>query len=106
MERRAGRRYGLQLAFSFCRVSEPRENLQREKEIFRGETSKISTGGMYFKIAHSFMLNELLDFSLAFPGLARGGDVRVTGRARVVRVVQTSQTACEPTGIAVVIEKY
>jgi hypothetical protein len=106
MERRASHRYGLQLAISFCRVSGAKENLPGEKEVLRGETANVSTGGMYFTTLHSLALNEVLNFSLAFPGLARGGDVRVTGRARVVRVVQTSQTASEPTGLAVVTEEY
>ena len=48
----------------------------------------------------------MLDFSLTFPGLAQGADVLVTGRARVLRVVQNSETASEPAGVAVLTEEY
>jgi hypothetical protein len=106
MKRRANQRYGLQLLISFCRVPEIKEKLKGAKEILRGKTANISTGGEYFTTAHSLALTELLDFSLAFPGLARGADVRVTGRARVVRVVQTCQTTSESEGVAVVTEEY
>ena len=106
MERRASQRYGLQLAISFRRVSGFEENLPGEKEVFRGETGNISTGGIYFTTAHALTLNEVLDFSLAFPALAREGDVLVTGRARVVRVVQTPRISSETAGVAVVTEEY
>jgi PilZ domain len=106
MERRASQRYGLQLAISFRRVSGFKENLPGEKEVLGGETSNISTGGIYFTTAHALTLNEVLDFSLAFPGLAREGDALVTGRARVVRVVQIPPISSETAGVAVVTEEY
>lgn len=90
MERRASHRYGLQLAISFCRVLGVKVDSAGEKELLWGETGNISTGGMYLTTPHTLNLNDVLDFSLAFPGLARRGDVRVTGRARVVRVAETS----------------
>jgi hypothetical protein len=106
MERRARQRYGLQLAISFRRVSGFKENLLGEEEVLRGETANVSTGGMYFTTAHALTLNEAIDFSLAFPGLAREGDVRVTGRARVVRVVRPPRISSETASVAVVTEEY
>ena len=100
-ERRASPRYGLKLAIAFRRVRGPGEN-----DVLPGETGNISTGGMYVTTAYSLVLNEVLDFSLAFPGLAREGDVCVTGRARVVRVVHTPRISSETAGVAVVTEEY
>jgi c-di-GMP-binding flagellar brake protein YcgR len=100
-ERRASPRYGLKLAIAFRRVRGPREN-----DVLLGETGNISTGGMYVTTIHSLALKEVLDFSLAFPGLAHGVDVRVIGRARVVRMDQNSETASELAGVAMVTEEY
>lgn len=107
-ERRASERYGLQLAISFRRVPEVSETdvVLGETEVLIGETGNISTGGMYFTTAHSLILSEVLNFSLAFPGLAHGADVRVTGRARVVRVAQTHPTAAGQIGVGVITEEY
>jgi PilZ domain-containing protein len=104
IERRASQRYGLQLAISFRRVPGPEE--EGEKEVLFGETGNISTGGIYFRTVHSLALNEILDFSLVFRGLAHGVDVRVVGRALVVRVGQKSETTSELTPVAVITEEY
>ena len=107
MERRASQRYGLQLAISFCRASKVKEEngLITEEKVL-GETSNISTGGIYFTTSHPLALNEALDFSLTFPGLTHGANVLVTGRGRVLRVMQNSQTTSESTGVAVLTEEY
>jgi len=107
MERRASQRYGLQLAISFCRVSKAKEEndlIAGEKVL--GETSNISTGGIYFRTSQPLALNEVLDFSLTFPGLAHEANVLVTGRARVLRVMQNSQATSESTGVAILTEEY
>lgn len=101
-ERRSSERYGLRLAISFRRAGRVRER----DEVLFGETDNISTGGMYFRTAHSLVVNELIDFSLAFPELDQGGDVRVSGQARVLRVHEKSETASEAAGVAVVNEEY
>ena len=106
MERRASQRYGLQLGISFCRVPGVKVGSAGEKELLWGETCNISTGGMYFTTPRSLALNDVLDFSLAFPGLAHRGDVCVTGRARVVRVAKASHPTSEPAGVAVVTDEY
>jgi hypothetical protein len=100
-ERRATQRYGLKLAMAFRMVPG-----LKESDALLGETRNISTRGMYFTTGQPLALNEVLDFSLTFPGLAHGADVLVTGRARVLRVVQNSETASEPAGVAVVTEEY
>jgi hypothetical protein len=106
MERRASQRYGLQLAISFCRVSKVKEeNDLTTGEKVLGQTSNISTGGIYFTTSQPLALNEVLDFSLTFPGLAHGAKVLVTGRARVLRS-QNSQTTSESTGVAILTEEY
>ena len=106
MERRASQRYGLRLAISFCRLSKVKEeNNLITGERLVAETSNISTGGIYFTTSQPLALNEVLDFSLTFPGLAHGANVLVTGRARVLRS-QNSQTTSESTGVAVLTEEY
>ena len=59
-----------------------------------------------FHGGHSVALRDVLDFSLTLPGLAHGADVLVTGRVRVVRVIQNSELASGSVGIAVVTEEY
>jgi hypothetical protein len=100
-ERRASRRYGLQLVISYRRAAEARDN-----DVPLGETANISTQGMYFTTAHPVALNEVLDFTLAFPGLAQGDHVRVVGRARVLRVDRGSESGAKSAGVAVTIEEY
>lgn len=94
-ERRATRRYGLELSIAFRRVG------LGENDLLLGKTRNISTRGMYFTTHQPLALNEVLDFSLTLPGLTHGADVLITGRARVLRVVPN-----EPAGVAVVTEEY
>jgi hypothetical protein len=99
-ERRAGQRYGLELAIALLGAG------LTENDLLLGRTRNISTGGMYFTTGHPLALNEVLNFSLTFPGLAHGAKAFVTGRARVLRVVADSKAASGPTGVAVVTEEY
>jgi hypothetical protein len=101
-ERRSTQRYELRVTAAFRRRPGLKGN-----QVLGGETANISTGGMYFTTtAQSLALDEVLDFTLTFPGLVHGADVRVIGRARVLRVVETSGSASEPAGVAVVTEEY
>jgi hypothetical protein len=100
-ERRATRRYRLALPISFRRV--PAFGLN---EVLRGDTLNISTRGIYFTTDRHLAANEVLEFSVNFPGLAQGADVLVIGRARVLRVVQNSETTSEPVRIAVLTEEF
>ena len=99
-ERRATQRYGLKLAIAFRKVPGSKSDASL------GQTRNISTQGMYFATDQLLALNDVLDFSLTFPGLAQGADVLVTGRARVLRVVPSSETPSELTQVAVVTEEY
>lgn len=100
-ERRATPRYRLELPISFCRVPE-----FRLREVLRGETLNISTRGIYFTADRPLDVNEVLEFTVTFPGLTQGTVVLVVGRARVLRVVQNSETNREPLGVAVLTEKF
>jgi hypothetical protein len=73
--------------------------------LIQGRTRNISTGGVYFTTDGHLAVTEPHDFSLTLPGLAQGADVLVTGRARVLRLVQ-GLTTSEPTGVAAVIENF
>ncbi len=99
-ERRAAHRYGLDLPIVVRRTPTPRKT-----DVLYGKTHNISTCGVYFTTDQLLAVDEVLDFSLTFPGLAQGTDVLVTGRARVLRLVQKS-TISEPTGVAAVIENF
>lgn len=99
-ERRAARRYGLNVPIVVRGVPPAREN-----DVLRGRTRNISTGGVYFTTDGHLAVTEALDFSLTFPGLAQGADVFVTGRARVLRLMQKLTTS-EPIGVAAVIENF
>ena len=100
-ERRVSRRYGLELPIALRRVP-----VLKEPNVLVGETGNISTGGIYFTTSQPLILGEVIDFSLSFSGLSRGADVRVSGRARVLRITQNSERSTRPTGIAVVTEEY
>ena len=95
-ERRVTQRYALELAIAFRRMPAVGRN-----DVLLGKTRNISTQGMYFTTDQPLALNEVLDFSLTFPELAHGADVLVTGRARVLRIVQN-----EPAEVAVITEEY
>jgi hypothetical protein len=98
-ERRTAHRYGLNLPIVVRRAPTPRES------VLYGKTHNISTGGIYFTIDRRLAVDEVLDFSLTLPRLAQGTDVLVTGRARVLRLVQ-KPIVSEPIGVAAVIENF
>lgn len=100
-ERRATIRYRLELPISFQRVPEFRPN-----QVLRGDTLNISTRGIYFTTDRPLEVNEVVEFTVSFPGVAQGTVVLVVGRARVLRVVQNSETTSEPVGVAVLTEEF
>ena len=99
-ERRAAERYRLNVPIVVRRVPIPLET-----EALYGKTHNISTRGIYFTTDQRLAVDEMLDFSLTFPGPAGGADVLVTGRARVLRLLQ-KPTISEPVGVAAVIENF
>jgi PilZ domain-containing protein len=104
IEQRANQRYGLHLAISLRRERLRDASRQEERPLI-GETVNISTTGMYFTTVHRLTLNEIVNFSVTFPGMAQGIDVCVVGRARVVRIVRNADTVSERFGIGVVTEE-
>ena len=99
-ERRAAQRYGLNVPIVVRRAP-----TSGETEVLYGKTHNISTRGIYFTTDQPLAVDEMLDFSLTFPGLAEGTHVVVTGWARVLRLVQ-KPTISEPIGIAAVINSF
>jgi hypothetical protein len=100
-ERRETQRYELELSISFQKV--PALSIS---EVLHGKTRNISTRGIYFTTNRPLAVNEVLTFSVNFNGLAWGADVVLTGRARVLRVVQNIESTREPIGVAVLTEDF
>lgn len=99
-ERRASQRYGLDLPIVIWRVP-----TSREYKVLYGRTHNISTRGIYFTIDRRLAVDEMVDFSVTFPELGGGVDVFLTGRARVLRLVEKPITL-EPIGVAALIENF
>lgn len=97
-ERRTTRRYKLTLPIRVRTIPACAEG-----DFFQGDVHDISTGGVYFTIDKRFTEDEVLDFLLAFHGLTQAPEVLVTGRARVLRVVEKPS---ELSGIAAIIETF
>ena len=89
-ERRAAQRYRLDLPIVVRRVPTLGEN-----DVLHGETRNISAGGMYFTTDRRLAVDEVVDFTLTFAGLVEGADIRVNGRARVLRLVEKPETISE-----------
>ena len=100
-ERRTTQRYRLNLAVVLRRAPKVSES-----DILNGNTRNISTGGMYFTTDRHLAVNELVDFSLTFAGLAEGTIVVVSGRARVLRLESRRETISERVGVAAVIQDF
>src|ERR1700740_1004966 len=99
--RRVVQRYRLDLPIVVRRVPTLTEN-----DVLNGRTLDISAGGIYFRTDRSLAVDEVADFSLSFAGLVEGADILVTGRARVLRLVQKSETISERIGVAAAIENF
>lgn len=100
-ERRATQRYRLNLAVVLRRAPKVSES-----DILNGNTRNISTGGMYFTTDRHLAVNEVVDFSLTFAGLAEGTIVVVSGRARVLRMESRRETISERVGVAAAIQDF
>jgi hypothetical protein len=100
-ERRATQRYRLNLAVVLRRAPKVSES-----DILNGNTRNISTSGMYFTTDRHLVVNEVVDFSLTFAGLAEGTIVVVSGRARVLRLESRRETISERVGIAAIIQDF
>jgi PilZ domain len=100
-ERRATQRYRLNLAVVLRRAPKVSES-----DILNANTRNISTGGMYFTTDRHLAVNEVVDFSLTFAGLAEGTIVVVSGRARILRLETRRETISERVGIAAVIQDF
>jgi hypothetical protein len=100
-ERRATQRYRLNLAVVLRRAPKVSES-----DILNANTRNISTGGMYFTTDRHLAVNEVVDFSLTFAGLAEGTIVVVSGRARILRLESRRETISERVGIAAVIQDF
>jgi len=95
-ERRAAPRYLLDVPII----------VRRENDVLGVKIRNISTGGIYFITNRSLKVDEVVDFSLTFAGLAAGADILVRGRARVLRVVRRPQIVPERLGVAATIENF
>lgn len=100
-ERRAARRYRLDLPIVVRRGPSLREN-----DVINGETRNISAGGIYFTTDRRLAVDEVVDFSLTFAGLVEGADILVKGRGRVLRLVQKPEAVSERVGVAAAIENF
>lgn len=100
-ERRAAQRYRLDVPIIVSRVPTLKEN-----DVLNGKTRNISTGGFFFTTDRRLAVDEVVDFSLTFTGLAEGADILVDGRARVLRLVQRPETISERVGVAAAIENF
>ena len=100
-ERRATQRYRLNLSLVLRRAPKVSEN-----DILNGKTRNISTGGMYFTTDRHLAVDEVVDFSLTFVGLAVGTVVIVSGRARVLRSEPRRESISEQVGVAALIQDF
>ena len=99
-ERRTAPRYDLELPIVVRRVPTLGANFDSS-----GETGNISTGGIYFTADRRFAVDDVVNFSLTFAGLAQGEDILVNGRARVLRLVRP-KTISGRVGVAVIIQNF
>ena len=99
-ERRAARRYKLVLQIEITLDSDLRE-LQ---PIF-GRTRDISTRGIYFRIGQRLSLGMKIRFSI-MPPWEEGTHAFISGRARVARVEEVSESSVDRVGVGAVIEAY
>lgn len=99
-ERRAARRYKLALQIEIRLESE-----LREFEPIFGRTRDISTHGFYFRIGQGLVVGMEIGFSI-MPPWEEGTHAFISGRARVVRVEEVSESSVDHVGVGAVIEAY
>jgi len=99
-ERRAARRYKLALQIKI----RPESDLREFEPIF-GRTRDISTHGFYFRIGQGLSVGMKIRFSI-MPPLEEDTHEFISGRARVARVEEVSESSVDHVGVGAVIEAY
>jgi len=99
-ERRAARRYKLALQIKI----RPESDLREFETIF-GRTRDISTHGFYFRIGQGLSVGMKIRFSI-MPPLEEDTHEFISGRARVARVEEVSESSVDHVGVGAVIEAY
>ena len=99
-ERRAARRYKLALQIEIRLESD-----LREFEPIVGRTRDISTHGFYFRIGQGVSVGMKIQFSI-MPPWEEGTHSFISGRARVTRVEEVSESSVDHVGVGAVIEAY
>ena len=101
-ERRASRRYRLALQVEI-RI----ESDLKKFEPILGRTCDISTRGFYFSIGQSLSVGMKIGFSIMPPWEdTQPTHAFISGRARVVRVEEISDSGIDHVGVGAVIESY
>lgn len=100
-ERRASRRYKLALQIE---ITLDESDLKEFEPIF-GRLRDISTHGFYFRIGQRLIAGMKIGFSI-MPPWDEGIHAFISGRARVVRVEEVSESSVDHVGVGAVIEAY
>ncbi len=98
-ELRASRRYKLALQIEI-RLGE-----SKDFEPTFGRTCDISTHGFYFRIGQGLIVGMKIGFSI-MPPWEEATHAFISGRARVVRVEEVSDSSVDHVGVGAVIEAY
>ena len=81
------------------------ESELREFEPIFGRTRDISTHGFYFRIGQGLSVGMKIRFSI-MPPLEEDTHEFISGRARVARVEEVSESSVDHVGVGAVIEAY
>jgi hypothetical protein len=101
-ERRAARRYNLTL-----QIEIRRESTLTKFEPILGRTRDISTRGFYFRSDQGLSVGTKFWFSILPPWeVAQGAYAFISGRARVMRVEEVSESNVDRMGVGARIERY
>jgi len=98
-ELRASRRYKLALQIKI-KLDE-----SNDSEPIFGRTCDISTRGFYFRIGQGLILGMKIGFSI-MPPWEEATHAFISGRARVVRVEEVSDSSIDHVGVGAAIEAY
>jgi c-di-GMP-binding flagellar brake protein YcgR len=101
-ERRAARRYRLDL-----QVEIRLESNLKEFEPILGRTRDISTRGFYFRTGQGLSVGTKIGFSIMPPWEGtQATHAFISGRARVVRMEELSESSVDRVGVGTMIEGY
>ena len=101
-ERRATSRYKLVLLVEI-RVA---PNMAAVGTIL-AETQDMSTQGLYFNIPLNFTIGTQFEFSFTLPiEITGAAQVNISGKARAVRIAETSESHSGWSGVGAIIESY